>query len=127
VCALLAALAAACSSDSPGAPSGDGSQLRLVYTGPSSIQSLTVIFPSDQIGFGDVSPGTTTTYRNVPNGVFRYGAWRFVVDGAVVNQPVIDWVGEQAMEGSAFTYTIELAPAPTGGRWITLKGVTRDR
>jgi hypothetical protein len=62
----------------------------------------------------------------VPNGVFGYAAYRLDVDGDIVTQPVIDWVGERPMEGRAFTYTIDVDPRRPRFQIIRLVRVTRD-
>ena len=72
------------------------------------MRSLTVLFPDSQTAFGDVAVGATTAYRTVARGVFRYAAYRLDIDGEIVTQPVIDWVGESPMEGRSFTYTIDV-------------------
>jgi hypothetical protein len=69
-----------------------------------------VVFPEEEIAFGDVPAGATTGYLDVPQGVYAYAAYRLVVDGEQVTQPVIDWVGEEPLEGKAFTYTIDYDP-----------------
>jgi hypothetical protein len=108
-------------------PSPDGSRLRVINIGSRAIDNLVVLFPSDQVGFGGVSIGTTTEYRNVPNGVFRYAAYRFTIDGATINQPVIDWVGEKPLDGKAFTYSIEVVSASAGTHAVRLVSVAQDQ
>jgi hypothetical protein len=109
-----------------GAPSA-GPQLRIVNAGTTPVMQLSVLFPQDDIAFGDVAPGAMTEYRTVPRGVYRYAAYRFTRDGMPTLQPVIDWVGEQAMDGEAFTYTIAMTADPSGRTAITLAIVSRDR
>jgi hypothetical protein len=108
----------------------NGSQearLRVRNAGSLPIAKLTVIFPDDRVGFGDVAPGATTDYRRVPNGVYAYAAYSLELDGTIVTQPVIDWVGEEPLTEGAYTYTLELAPAGAN-RFdvVRLLGVTRD-
>jgi hypothetical protein len=78
------------------------------------------------VTFETVSVGTTTTYLQVPNGVYAYGAFQFVVDGILIRQPVIDWTGESPLDGTAFTYSLELVTSPSGGSMIRLTKVSRD-
>jgi hypothetical protein len=104
----------------------DVSRLRIRNGGSFPATKLTVLFPMDQIDFGDVAPGATTAYRPVPNGVYRYAAYRLEVDGQIVTQPVIDWVGEVPMDGTAFTYTIALDPSRPRLQIVQLIGVTED-
>lgn len=107
-------------------PSASGPRLRLINSGSSSIGDLVILFPKDRIDFGDLSAGATSTYRSIPNGVFRYAAFQASVDGLTINQPVIDWVGEEPMTGDAFTYTIEVVREPAGNPGIRLINVSRD-
>jgi len=107
-------------------PSASGTRLRLINAGSSSVRDLVILFPKDRIDFGDLPSGATSAYQSIPNGVFRYAAFRGGVDGVAINQPVIDWVGEEPLEGDAFTYTIDVVRSPTGNLAIRLIGVSRD-
>jgi hypothetical protein len=80
-------------------PSSTGARLRLVNVRPPNVYSLVVMFPMEQVSFGDLPGGTTTEYKSVSNGVFRYAAYRFRVADREHTQPVIDWVGESPMAG----------------------------
>ena len=102
-------------------------RLRVANIGADSINELVIRFPGSVVTFGNVLPGTTTTYRQVAGGVYGYGAFDFVVDSVIVRQPVIDWVGESPMEGEAFTYTLELITGPSGKPTIRLAAVGRDK
>ncbi|MEW5938529.1 MAG: hypothetical protein AB1750_02600, partial [Chloroflexota bacterium] len=83
------------------------SRLRIVNSGSFNIKNLVVRFPEDQIEFGDVPAGATTEYVDVPNGVYRYAAYQLEVDGEIVTQPVVDFIGEEPMSGTLFTYTLD--------------------
>jgi hypothetical protein len=100
--------------------------LRIVNGGSVAILKLTVLFPEDQIPFGDIPAGATSPYREAPNGVYRYAAYRLDIDGATVTQPVIDWVGETPLEGEAFTYTLSVDTQGPPLQIVQLVGVTRD-
>jgi hypothetical protein len=97
-----------------------------VNGGRVTIQDLVVQFPSSSITVGSVAAGATTGYAPAPKGVYSYAAYRFVAGGVTINQPVVDWVGEQPLEGTKFTYTVAQATAPSGGPRIQLLQVTRD-
>jgi hypothetical protein len=101
--------------------------LRITNNGFVPIKNLVVLFPHDRIEFGDVPAGTTTDYKETSNGVFRYAAYQFEVDGQTVTEPAIDWIGESPMSGILFTYTIDYDPnrTDTGGR-IQLIEVKND-
>jgi hypothetical protein len=103
------------------------SHLRITNNGSLAINDLIVLFPQDSIEFGDIPAGTTTEYKDVPNGALRYAAYKFEVDGQIITQPVIDWIGESPMSGELFTYTIDFDPnrANTGDR-VRLIDVKND-
>jgi hypothetical protein len=78
-----------------------------------------VIFPHDRNEFGDVPAGTTTEYKEASNGVFRYAAYQFELDGQRVTESAIDWIGgESPLSSLLFTYVIDYEPNRTniGGR-----------
>lgn len=101
-------------------------QLRVSNDSSTSIENLSVIFPEDQIYFGDIAPGATTDYIVVPNGVYRYAAYEFDLNGQRITQPVIDWVGETPLEGNLFTFTINIDPNRNDWQIIQLIEVTKD-
>lgn len=103
-----------------------GPRLRVTNAGSTTIVALTVIFPEDRVYFGDIAPGATSAYQEVPNGVYRYAAYSLEIDGALVTQPVIDWVGEVPLEGQDFTYAIEVHPLGSPFGIVSLLDVTRD-
>ena len=81
--------------------------LRISNSGKMDIKNLTVLFPEDQIKFGEIYAGSTTEYLNVPSGVYGYAAYQFEFDGQLITQSVTDWVGEVPLAGINFTYTID--------------------
>jgi hypothetical protein len=101
-------------------------RLRVTNAGTTPIENLTVLFPEDRIPFGDIPVGGTTGYEEVPNGVYAYAAYRLDLDGATVSQPVIDWVGEEPMEGEAFTYVLEVDPLGSPFQVVRLVSASRD-
>lgn len=106
---------------SPSAP-----RLRITNNGTAAIKNLTVLFPQDQVQFGDIPVDATTEYQDVPNGVYRYASYRLEVHGQPITVPVIDWVGEEPMEGSAFTYTLAVDPDRSLLGIVRLIDVTQD-
>jgi hypothetical protein len=110
-----ALLLAACGADD------EPVRLRVANVGAVPIRDLTVMFPDERVSFGDVPAGATTAYEDVHRGVYLYAAYRFERDGALISQPVIDWVGEEPLPGEAFTYSLALE-----GSRVELVGVTRD-
>lgn len=120
--ALFGIIWSACSSRSSDLP-----RLRITNRGTLPINNLVVLFPEESIAFGDVPAGATTEYEDVPKGVFSYAAYEFEVDGQVVAQPVIDWIGESPMSGKLFTYTLDFDPARVNtGDSIRLLDVQTD-
>jgi hypothetical protein len=101
-------------------------RLRVRNGGTTPIRALTVMFPEDRIAFGDVAVGASSPYRQVPHGVYRYAAYSLEIDGSLVTQPVIDWVGEQPMPGTAFTYTLEVNALGSPLEFVRLVSVTPD-
>ena len=108
-------------------PAAPQQLLRIVNSGPADAGELTVVFPNAvRVAYGDVAAGATTEHRPVPQGVYRYAAYRLRVDGEFIDQPVIDWVGERPMDGRAFTYTIDVDPSRPRNQTVRLLQVTRD-
>jgi hypothetical protein len=118
----ISASLSGCASRSAQAP-----RLRISSNGLYTMNNLIVRFPQDSIVFGDVPAGTSTEYKEVSNGVFRYAAYDFEVDGKIITQPVIDWVGETPMEGNLFTYTLDFDPSRVDtGDGVRLVDVKKD-
>ena len=69
-----------------------------------------MLFPNDDVRFGDVAAGSTTAYATVKHCVGRYAAFRFAANGVQVKQNVVDFVGWKPMLGTAFTYKVQLEP-----------------
>jgi hypothetical protein len=101
-------------------------RLRITNVGSTPILGLSVVFPYDRISFGDIPVGATTQYKAVPSGVYRAAAYSLRIDGAIVTQPVLDWVGEEPMEGHAFTYALDVDPRRPQLQVVQLVNVTRD-
>lgn len=120
---LLATLAGACST--PTAP--ENHRLRVSNVGTVAIDGLSVLFPSQTVTVGSVPSGATTSYVAVSRGVYAYGAFRFVVDGVAIQQPVIDWTGEEPLDGESFTYSLERVLSNAGLPTIRITRVDRDR
>jgi hypothetical protein len=121
---MLAAYLSACEATT--SPTAIDAQLRVINVGSRELEDLVVLFPHQRVEFGSLAAGFATPYRVVPDGVFRYAAYEFRVGGRVQHQPVIDWVGEEPMEGRAFTYSIELVNTPSSGLTIRLVSTRRD-
>jgi hypothetical protein len=61
-----------------------------------------------------VAASATSPYREVPHGVGRDAAFRFVSNGAPIQQNVIDFVGWEPLRGRAFTFRVQLEPGRSG-------------
>ena len=90
------------------------------------IENLSVLFPDDEIRFGSISPGATSEYQDVPNGVYAYAAYHFEIDGEMILQPVIDWVGERPLDGDTFTYVLTFSPNQPLGQMVRLMEVINE-
>jgi hypothetical protein len=108
-------------------------QLRIENAGSQEVRGLTVLFPGPtadsparRIEFGDIAAGQTSAYRDVPGGVYRYAAYEYTLDGRLVQQSVIDWIGESPMQGTKFTYRLALDPTKEQGEQIQLIEVRVD-
>lgn len=108
-------------------------QLRVMNSGKEDIDNLVILFPGHtadsealRVGFGNIPAGEVTGYRSVPNGVYRYAAYEYMSNGRLVEQPVMDWVGESSLQGEKFTYRIELDLNKEPGGQIQLIKVLVD-
>lgn len=104
-----------------------GQRLRLKNDSTAAIENLTVIFPQERVAFGTLAPNTMSEYKTFANGVYGYAAYEYTLNGETITQPVIDWVGEKPMDGSAFTYTLRFHPASEQFMRIELANAARDQ
>ena len=109
-----------------GCGGADAPRLHVTNSGTMPIDGLVVLFPEGEVAFGDVAAGETTDYETVTNGVYRYAAYRFQLDGQEVTQPVIDWMGEESILGQAFTYVLDYDPARSQVLQVQLLEVIQD-
>lgn len=111
---MIVTALAACLPQAAGQPTSTPepvrTMLRIKNVGDQPIKNLSVIFPEQTIAFGDVAAGETTEYLLAEKGVYNYGAYSYEVNGEVVTQPVIDWMGETPKIGGDFTYEIRYTP-----------------
>jgi hypothetical protein len=75
-----------------------------------SLENVTVLFPHDEVKFGDIPTQSASRYSTVKHGVGPYAAFRFAWHGLLVEQNVVDFIGWKPMSGSAFTYRVQLDP-----------------
>ncbi len=85
---IISTLLGACGDSPPQIP-----QPRIINSGAMPIEDFSVLFPEDEISFGNIPANSTTEYFKVPNGVYGYAAYRHKVDGEFFIQPIEDWVG----------------------------------
>ena len=126
-------LISACATSQPASPEPtDFQQLRISNVGDTNIQDLTIVVPGTttavltRINFGNIDSGQTTEYQTVPGGVYRFSAYEYTVDGETVFQAVMDWVGEEPLPGTQFTYQIALDEMKVKGDQIHLVNVLTD-
>jgi hypothetical protein len=89
------------------------------------LRQFSVCFPQEEIKFGDIAPGEISSYRRVPNGVGRWAAFRFSMNGNLTTQAVEDFVGWEPIKGEAFTYRVQLDTARRP--LVRIIDVIRDR
>ncbi|WP_374687040.1 hypothetical protein [Promineifilum sp.] len=127
VCLLVTG--SACTPTTP--PESAVQALRITNAGAEDIYDLIILFPGEtpaetaRIAFGNVAAGETTAYQAVPHGVYRYAAYEYTLDGDTLHQPVMDWVGEQPLAGTRFTYQIALDTTRTGRPDAAYRRATR--
>lgn len=104
-------------------------KLRIINKSNILLHDLVVVFPDEQIEFGNVPGETTTEYRDVLKGVYSYAAYKVEVNGQKYEQTVADWVGETPMQGENFSYIIDVDPErwQTEGQVIQLVKVSIDQ
>ena len=129
------ALIVGCNVDPPIAPNlppppkpagAPHSRLRVHNVGSLAIRELVIMFPYEDVRFGDVGNGTTTKYLTFPEGSIH---WRRLATGGKVAScrggAVTDWLGERPLPVGDFTY--ELRAEPYGdGSIMHLLGILRD-
>ena len=91
-----------------------------------ALRQLTVLFPKDEVSFGDVDVNTTSSYRTVPHGVGEYASFKFVLNGIPIKQNVADFVGWKPISGEAFTYRVRVETGTTQP-FLRVIAVERDR
>src|SRR5688572_33145761 len=57
------------------------SRLRVRNLGSLAIRELVIVFPQEEVRFGDVESGTTTRHLDVPGGVYSLAAIRHSWEG----------------------------------------------
>jgi hypothetical protein len=128
---------AACATPPPATPSPTPppfteQHLRVENIGQTPLEELTLLFPGansyavTRIRFGTIASNQTSAYQPVPTGVYRYAAYEYLLDGEAVSHPVMDWMGEQTLDGTHFTYQIILDETQPKGYQINLIAVQTD-
>lgn len=133
ILAFVFPLAACAAKENTPAPVSLQQQLRLSNTGSTDIKGLVLYFPGlhseaevVKLDFGDLAAGQTSTYLDVPSGVYAYAAYAYKLDGREIVQPVTDWVGEAPIAGKKFTYQITLDLKKIEGAQMRLVKVLVD-
>jgi hypothetical protein len=85
-------------------------ELRIYNDGSVVLQQFTVLFPKDEVTFGEVGANARSSYLRVPHGIGRDASFRFVLNGVPVKQFVADFVGWKPLSGKAFTYHVRIEP-----------------
>lgn len=128
---------AACAISAPATPSPTPQlfteqHLRVENVGQTTIEELTLLFPGansyavTRLSFGNIASNQTTAYQPVPTGVYRYAAYEYILDGETVSHPVMDWLGEEPLAGTHFTYQISVDETRAKGYQVSLIAVLTD-
>ena len=78
-------------------------RFRITNTSPVAIEQAIVLFPNERLVFGPLGPHSTSPYQNVEQGVYRDASYEIMMNGQTLQLPVIDWSGEEALQGQTFT------------------------
>lgn len=116
---LLVALALACETLISTGPAGPV-EIRVENASTQTMEGVRVAFPTLEVQYGDVEPGTATGYRVVDR-AYRYAWVRTVVAGDTLVLQPIDYVGESLLAEGRYTYRLGLFE----GRSLTLE-LVRD-
>lgn len=83
-------------------------RLRITNTSATPLDQLIVMFPNEQIDFGAIPAGATTDFQPVQGGVYSYAAYRATINRQPLTQGGSDWLGEQPLVGTRFTYVLSI-------------------
>ncbi|HEU0013099.1 MAG TPA: hypothetical protein VFQ45_05420 [Longimicrobium sp.] len=90
-------------------------RFRLRNASPYELKDVAVGFPDEMVAYGTLAPGAVTEYRTVAR-AYRYAYVEATIDGQLVVQQPIDYVGEEYVEPGSYTFVITVAdPADRHG------------
>lgn len=91
-------------------PSSAVSRIRVVNESGEDLRDLHLLFPEERVAIGDVAAGAASAYVEVLSGVYSYSAFRFLLGGESVVQPVIDFGGQTPLPIDDYTYVLGVDP-----------------
>lgn len=100
-------------------------QLRVINDGDHPIVGLTVVFPDDEIEFGDIPVGGSTPYKPVPNFVYSEAVYRFRIGDLEHTQSLLDF-GLPRLQRARFSYRLDFDPQRPMRGTILLLEITND-
>ena len=106
--------------------SNSSAHLRIRNLSDTTLNGVVVLFPKDQVHFGDVGAKSITEYREVQNGVGEYASFEFAVDGKVTRQLVADFVRWRPLTGKEFTYEVKMTTR-TKQPFLEVTSIIKDR
>jgi hypothetical protein len=104
----------------------NNAQLRIINSGSAALQDVIIVFPNDEVKFGDIPAQSASRYVAVKHGVGPYAAFRFIWNGVEVRQNVMDFIGWKPISGQAFTYRVQLEPRASQP-FLRVTKVEKDR
>jgi hypothetical protein len=90
-------------------PDSETDFIRVENSGEFDIEGIWLVFPRQEIEFGEIPAGTTSEYVAVSRGVYNDIRFRLIIDGGLYTQYRLDGpMFVQLMEGSKFTMNLAL-------------------
>ena len=87
-----------------------------------------MLFPNEELRFGDIPAGSTTAYAKAKRGAGPTAAFRFAANGTQVHlQRVIDFVEWKPLPGMVYTYRVRLEFPKRYSSFLRVIEVVQDR
>ncbi|MAO63950.1 MAG: hypothetical protein CL666_03030 [Balneola sp.] len=93
--------------------------IRIQNASSFNMDSLFVIFADDEVLYGDIGSGETTSYKTVSRS-YRYAYIETKVDNHTAVLQPIDFVGESTLKTGNYTYLLDLINSGDTGYSLTL-------
>jgi hypothetical protein len=83
----------------------DPVEVRIENASSAMFSEATLYTSEGPVTFGDVGPGEATPYTQVTT-AYRFATTQVVVQGDTLRLQVIDFVGEEPLDGGRYTYVL---------------------